>query len=285
MKPDVFELRGAVDGPRVLVTGGVHGDEYEGPAAIADFMAQAAKLGLAGTVTAIPVANPMAWRAATRLSPEDGLNLARTFPGNPGGSPTQQLAAGIWEIASRCDFAIDLHSGGVEYRFVPLAGFYGEPGPENPSYNAARHFGLPVLWQLPETDGVLSCELHRRGVPVVGCEYLGGGELSLRGAADYLRGIFSCLALWGLLDSSYLVDRPSSVYAGDWQLAEAEGVFRALVQLGQDVTPGRPLGEIRDHRGRVLQRFTATAAGRVLAIRNKAYIREGNWGVLVAQNV
>lgn len=276
---EVLRFQGASGGPHVLVAGGIHGDEYEGPAAIADLMAQLPKLPLLGTVTAIPVANEMAWRAGTRCSPDDGLNLARTFPGDPNGSPTERLAAEIFAIARECDYLIDLHSGGVEYRFVPLAGFYGEASRE-----AARHFGLPVLWQLPETRGVLSCEMSRLGKTAIGCEYLGGGELSLRGASDYLRGILSCLAHWGMLPEEYLLTKEAAAYRGDWQLAEAEGVFRSLAQLGQDVRAGRPLAEIRDHRGEVLQRFIAPGEGKLLALRNKAYIRPGNWAVLVGEH-
>lgn len=277
---DVLRFRGAPGGRHVLVTGGIHGDEYEGPAAIADLMAQLPKLPLQGTVTAIPVANEMAWRAGTRCSPDDGLNLARTFPGNPEGSPTERLAAEIFAIARECDYLIDLHSGGVEYRFVPLAGFYKEASRE-----AARRFGLPVLWQLPATDGVLSCEVTKLGKTAIGCEYLGGGELSLRGASDYARGILSCLAHWAMLPAEYLIEKETAAYCGDWQLSQVEGVFRGLAQLGQDVRTGRPLAEIRDHRGDVLQRFAATGDGKVLALRNKAYIRPGNWAVLVGEHV
>lgn len=273
----MFEIKGAPDGPRVMVTGGIHGDEYEGPAAIADLLIQLPKLPLSGTVVAVPVANPSAWQAGTRTSPEDQLNLARTFPGNASGSPTEQLAAGIFEVALGCDYLIDLHSGGVEYRFVPLAGYYGPA-----SLEAARRFGLPVLWQLPETQGVLSCELHKLGKVTIGCEYMGGGDLSLRGAQDYLRGILSCLAYWEMLPAEYLIEKEATPYTGDWQLAEVEGVFRTLAQLGQEVTPGRPLAETRNHRNEVLQRFTAASAGRVLALRHKAYIKPDNWAVLVA---
>lgn len=278
LRPDIFEIKGASNGPRVMLTGGIHGDEYEGPAAIADLLTRLPKLPLRGTVIAVPVANPSAWQVGTRTSPEDGLNLARTFPGDRSGSPTEQLAADLFDIAMGCDYLIDLHSGGVEYRFVPLAGYYGKAV----SLETARHFGLPVLWQLPETQGVLSCEMHKLGKVTIGCEYMGGGDLSLRGAQDYFRGVLSCLAYWQMLPEEYLIEKEATPYTGDWQLAEAEGVFRALVQLGQEIAAGRPLAEIRNHKNEVLQRFMAPAPGRVLALRHKAYIRPNNWAVLVA---
>ncbi len=280
----MFFRRGAQPGPFTLITAGIHGDEYEGPAAVAAFVETLSSCpGLAGSVAAIPVANPMAWRASQRTSPDDGLNLARTFPGRADGSPTERLAAALFELAIEADYLIDLHSGGVEYLFFPMTGFYGMAELSNPGFTAARRFGLPTLWQMPATAGVLSCELWKRGRGVVGCEYLGAGQLSPAGREAYVRGILSCLAHWKNLPDEYLLPEDGRACAGDWQLAAATGLFVAHCVIGETVAPGQLLAEIRDPRGCVLQSFHASASGGfVLAIRSKAYIRPDNWGVLIA---
>ena len=69
---------------------------------------------------------------------------------------------------------------------------------------------------------------------------------------------------------------------GDWQLASVTGVFDANVPLGAKVAAGEELAAIRDLRGNVLERFVASSHGILMAVRSKAYIRTGNWGVLVA---
>src|SRR5207344_3566991 len=103
-----------------------------------------------GSVWLIPGANPLAFAAGTRTSPEDGVNLARVFPGDASGTPTQRLAYWLFSsFAEKADYLIDLHSGGVEYKFLPVGCFYDRPGLENPSYRAASAFGLPNLWRLP----------------------------------------------------------------------------------------------------------------------------------------
>ncbi len=283
---DVFFKRGTKPGPFALITAGIHGDEYEGPAAVASIAEKLTSLPLAGSVAAIPVGNPMAWRGSQRTSPEDGLNLARTFPGKAGGLPTEQLAASLFELASKADHLIDLHSGGVEYLFLPLCGFYGEAKVSNPSFAAARHFGLPALWQMPPTAGVLSCELWKRGRAVVGCEYLGAGQLSPEGRDAYVRGILSCLAYWKLLPADFLLPPDGGACAGDWLLSETTGLFVAHCAIGETVAPGQLLAEIRDRRGSTLQSFHAPSnGGFVMAIRSKAYIRPNNWGVLIASNL
>ncbi|MBL8214986.1 MAG: succinylglutamate desuccinylase/aspartoacylase family protein [Bryobacterales bacterium] len=270
--------RHAGTGPTVLLTAGVHGDEYEGPAALIECIDHLRYTPVTGRVIVIPVANPMAWRGASRLSPEDGLNLARVFPGKAHGTPTEHLASQIWTLAEEADFLIDLHSGGSDYTFLPLAGYYG-----NASLDAACRFGLPVLWNLPETNGVLSCEMHRCGKTAVGCEYLGGGQLSRPGVQAYTRGVRSCLALWGLLPNEQPRPANGDRYTGDWMLAEAEGAFVATARLGDMVEAGASLATIRNTRGEPLQEFKAATHGRVLAIRSKGYIRKGDWGVLVAK--
>jgi len=136
---EVFACVGHRPGPSVLVTAGVHGDEYEGPSAIAQFVRTLSAESVRGSMFLIPVANPFAFAAGTRLSPVDGLNLARVFPGKEDGMPTERLAHFLFhEFASKAEFLIDLHSGGVEYEFLPVAGFYGAPGPGNASFQAAR---------------------------------------------------------------------------------------------------------------------------------------------------
>ncbi len=238
---DVFHWKGSPLGKTAVITAGIHGDEYEGPAAIAEFIAALDPAKLCGSLTAVPVANPPAFTAGTRTNP-DGLNLARCFPGNPAGQPTERLATALFErLADGADYLIDLHSGGVEYVFLPVAGFYGEPSRENPSFSAAMQFGLPALWQLPPTDGVLSWEASKRGTVAIGNEYRGAGQLSIEGAAAYRDGIFRCLAHWGMYETPQSPPEGRQLLLGDWQLARASGLFRAHVSLGQRVAAGQIL--------------------------------------------
>jgi predicted deacylase len=285
---ELFACVGHRPGPSVLVTAGVHGDEYEGPLGIAEFAETLSPKNVNGTVRLVPVANSFAFAAGTRLSPIDGLNMARVFPGKDDGTPTERLAH-FWfhEFANKADYLIDLHSGGVEYEFLPVAGFYGGPGPDNPSFQAARAMGLPALWQLPETPGVLSREAARAGKVAIGAEYLGAGRLSEEGAQAYARGIRRCLELWQVLEpSSSSPEMPEPrVFSDDWLLAAATGIFRTNCKLGDKVRGGDGLATIVDPRGRVLHQLTAPHEGVVLGLRSKAYITEGSWAVLLAREL
>jgi predicted deacylase len=280
----VWTCAGSRSGPTVLITAGIHGDEYEGPAAVMRLTETLLPEHLSGTVIAIPVVNSLAFAAGSRTTPEDGLNLARVFPGNANGSITERLASAVFsEYVSRANYLIDLHSGGVEYVFVPLAGFYGEPVRDNPSYCAALRFGLPVLWQLPRTDGVLSNEASKRGIIAIGHEYLGAGQLAPEGVSSYVNGVLSCLRYWRLLDEV----QPSQshhpdVYEGDWQLSPCEGLFLAHRKLGDPVQRGIKVAEILTIADPPTP-IIAESEGILLGLRSKAYIRKANWAILIGR--
>ena len=59
------------------------------------------------------VANPLGFRKYNRLTPQDGMNLNRIFPGNPDGTVSEQLAHRLLDLALETgDVMLDLHSGG-----------------------------------------------------------------------------------------------------------------------------------------------------------------------------
>ncbi|HRX56563.1 MAG TPA: succinylglutamate desuccinylase/aspartoacylase family protein, partial [Verrucomicrobiales bacterium] len=79
------------EGPTLLVIAGVHGDEFEGPAACRRLIAETDPDALSGNLHVIPMANESACRCRARCG-SDGLDLARTFPGRADGSITERVA-------------------------------------------------------------------------------------------------------------------------------------------------------------------------------------------------
>jgi uncharacterized protein len=108
---ELLRIIGSPEGPTLAVLGGVHGDEPEGVLAAWDLFAKLQRRELKGTVLIVPVASPDAFVAGTRHSPLDGGNLARSFPGNPAGTPTERLASLLTlAVLAPCDLLIDLHA-------------------------------------------------------------------------------------------------------------------------------------------------------------------------------
>jgi predicted deacylase len=143
--------------------------------------------------------------------------------------------------------------------------------------------GLPVVWQLPDTAGVLSRELWRTGGVVVGAEYRGGGRLSREGVDDYTAGVLACLAYWGVYRRpvEWATRSNPRLYGNDWLLASATGLFHAHCSLEDTVQRGQELATIRGLRGEPLATIRAENDGVVLGLRSKGRIVEGNWSVLI----
>src|SRR5262245_42686013 len=99
---------GLQSGPHLLITGGVHGDEFEPMAAIRRLMTTVDGASLKGKLTLVPVVNEAAFARGSRVA-EDGVDLARTCPGRAGGSITEQTAHALSELIRSADYYIDLH--------------------------------------------------------------------------------------------------------------------------------------------------------------------------------
>src|SRR5216110_2019341 len=112
-------IKGMRPGPRLLITAGVHGDEYEPMAAVRELIRQLQSRELRGSVTLVPVVNEPAF-ARTARTAEDGLDLARTCPGRADGSITERIAHVLSELIRSADYYIDLHTGGTRLRVQPL---------------------------------------------------------------------------------------------------------------------------------------------------------------------
>src|ERR1043166_8081406 len=112
-------IAGQGSGPHLLITGGVHGDEFEPPLAIRRLMQHPDLAAGRGRVTLVPVANEAAFARDQRVA-EDGLDLARTCPGRADGSVTERTAWALAELIRTADYYIDLHTGGTTLSIWPL---------------------------------------------------------------------------------------------------------------------------------------------------------------------
>src|SRR5204862_2768109 len=109
-------------GPTVLVLAGNHGDEYQGQIAIMKLARELTPAMVTGRVILIPSLNFPAAKAGTRLSPLDGMNMNRAFPGQSEGPVTSQIAHYLTNVLfPLSDVVIDIHSGGRSMEFVPCS--------------------------------------------------------------------------------------------------------------------------------------------------------------------
>lgn len=280
-------LAGSSSGPHVLITGGVHGDEFEPMAAIRRLHGLLKSKSLRGSVTLIPVVNEAAFRRGSRVG-ADGLDLARTCPGNEHGSPTEQVAAALAQLIQSANFFIDLHTGGTRLRVQPLSGYMLHPDPAILDWQRkmCAAFGLPILWGTDYRLNGRSLSVARDAkVPAIYTEYQGGGGCDPQGVDAYVAGCLNVLRLVGVLDEP--VSKPSSaleIYedhrpnAGHMQInhpAPIEGFFDPAVSLGQTVEKDQLFGTVSDVLGGDVRPIHAAHTGKVLVLHTFSRVEAG----------
>jgi predicted deacylase len=280
-------ITGQQPGPHLLVTGGVHGDEFEPMAAIRRLIRLLPGMPLRGTVTLVPVVNEPAYRLGQRTA-EDGFDLARTCPGRAEGSITEQIAFALSQLIRAADYYIDLHTGGTRLRVLPLAGYTLHPDERvlATQRHMARAFGLPIVWGTdPNLDGRSLSVARDARVPAIYAEYHGGGGCDPAGIDAYVRGCLNVLAELDMLQNHVIAplaaplivedDRPGSGHMQVNHPSPCAGFFEAAVNLGQWVRADDLLGTVTDILGRQVVPIRAAHAGLILVLHSFARLEAG----------
>lgn len=241
------------EGPTVLFTGANHGDEYEGPIALLKLARRLTPARLKGRVIALPTMNHPAAQAGTRVSPIDGVNMNRCFPGRRDGTQTPMLAHYVYQhLVARADVVVDMHSGGKTLDFVPSVVMHEleDTTLMERTRAAVQAMGAPLSLILKELDsaGMLDSAVEGLGKLFVTTELGGGGSTSPERVAIAERGVHNLLCHLGLLDealqASPAPSRLAYTPADGFVVSDDAGLFEPLVELGAPVEAGQPLGRV-----------------------------------------
>lgn len=284
-------------GPTALLTGGNHGDEYEGPIALYDFCRRASIDDLRGRVIIVPAMNYPAFQAGRRLSPVDGLNLNRCFPGNPAGTATEILADYFTRtLVPMADAVLDIHSGGRTLDFLPFAAIHrldDKPQEElNEGYMKA--FGAPYQLKMLDIDAqrMYDTQVESQGKVFVTTELGGAGTTSPRSVAIAKRGVTNFLKYAGILAGDLeapgtdpvALDMPDS---RSFLIARHAGLLEPLVELGDDVVAGEPVARVHaiERTAGETVEYQAPRDGIVLSRHVPSLIQMGDCMNVIAERV
>ncbi len=266
-------VRGAEPGPAVLVTAGIHGSEYPSIAAAVRLGASLDPSTISGQVLCLPLMNPGAfWERAAYVTPADGLNLNRVFPGKPKGSFAERLAWQLVEKAMRhADAFLDMHGGDLPEALVPFT-IYQETGDATVDARSrlmASAFGSPVLLAQRPTGGPISGLAYATaaglGIPAIIAEDGGAGVYSDEVTQNMLSGAENVLRTLGVLSGPVRnMPPPRRFDSFVWQRSRHAGFFKPRVKVGDEIAAGTVLGTIGDFFGGTLEEVVAEADGQVL---------------------
>jgi predicted deacylase len=280
-----FVIEGKLDGPRLLITAGVHGDEFEPMLAVGQLANELRDSVLRGTVVLIPVVNESAYARGMRCG-EDGLDLARTCPGAADGSVTERVAHALTAEIRAADYYIDLHTGGAKLRLLPLTGYmlHADAAVLNKQREMAAAFGLPIVWGTsPELEGRSLSVARDARVPAIYAEH-GGVVFDQQVIADYRHGCQRVMHWMQMADCPTPPpptmrrvedDRPQSGHLQIKCPAPSDGLFVTTVELGTFVKLGDALGHLIELPSGKATSVNAECRGRVLMLHASTRVQQG----------
>lgn len=288
----VFTLTGARQGLVLALVGAVHGDELEGPLTLAALMRAIDPVRLRGRLILCPAANPEAISAGRRCSPSDGGNLARCFPGDPNGHPTEVLAHLVaHHVIHPADALIDLHSGGGPLECPVFAGYGDDPATGAAARAMAQAFGAPVVWRhpAPMPPGRTLSEARDIGIPAIYAEAGGGICPPASVLALYEAGVLRVMAHLGMIDAAppAPATAPRTVRgSGDLDaavMAPASGLCTCRIGLLDRIEADTPCFDIADLDGRLLTRVRAGVDGIAMFLRRGRWVTRGDLLMAIAR--
>ena len=221
-----------------------------------------------GSVTILPVANPLAFRLGAKVSPLDSKDLDAVFPGDEHGTITERTAWEIWRRASQADYILHLKTGrqNCVSHIVAMHREYIHVR------NVASQIALPFAIQCSGLRGSLTTEAAHEGIPIVSIEVRGDiDQVDSQAAVEVREAILNFMRLKDIIPGERM--ETSVTMTGRMQHinVDSEGFFVPRINLGESVLSGDVIGTIQD-KIEIVSPFN----GVIVSISRMNYVFEGD---------
>lgn len=282
MAMPVHVVHGRREGPRLFVSGAVHGDEIIGTEIIRRLIKLKRLKSIRGTLMAVPVVNVYGFLQHSRYSP-DRRDLNRFFPGSEKGSLTSQLADTVMaEVIQGSTHGIDLHAGSNHRANLPqVRAAIDDPE----TLRLAKAFKVPVIINARTREGSLRHAAVEMGIPTLlyeAGEALRFDEMAIRAG---LRGVMSVMQTLGMLTAKQSPTSDIDPLIADttsWVRAPVSGILRMKVPLGGRVARNSKIGEIADPFGGEEVEIRSPVSGIVIGRLNLPLVHRGDAVIHIA---
>lgn len=285
-------------GPTALFFGGNHGDEYEGPVSLLKLARGLDVANVRGRILLMPALNLPAVQNNSRLSPVDGRNMNRAFPGSPSDTLTGQIAHFVSStLMPLADVVVDVHSGGRSMHFLPSANMHrvADPAQMREMVRLGMAWNAPYvfIYQDVAGGGLLPSYAESLGKPTLGTEMGSASQYGKHTLQLTFDGLRNVLAAMGVLmghepEKGATSTQPqlvSSELRDDYIMSPASGIFEPLVELGDGVSVGQPVAHIHfiEQPGWEPMIVCAKTDGFVMTRRAIPLTQQGDCVVVVAR--
>lgn len=263
-------IHGERPGKTILITAGVHSGEYVGIQAAIDLVRELEVGKVAGTIVVVKVINRPAFeRRKGSMGLSDGKNLNRVFPGDAEGTEMERLAHAIsQEVFPLADYYIDLHSGDDYEELTPYVYYAGVASEEtvDQSRKMAAWVDVPYMVRSNVGSGGAYNYAASQGIPSVLIERGGMGSWSEEEAHSTRRDVRNILCNLGIYqdEKDYRKHYPLDVMDVCYQHASHGGLWYPFKKVGDMVSQGEFIGEVRNYEGNPVEGCWAEADGVIL---------------------
>lgn len=277
LKIPVIISRAKLDGPTVLLSAGLHGDELNGVDIVRQIVHKGMNVPKRGTIICIPVINIFGFINQTREFP-DGRDMNRVFPGSKTGSLAGRFAHYlVTYILPHVDYAIDFHAGGASRFNAPQIRI----APENAELEElATIFHPPFLLYSTQISGSFRNACAKKGIKMLLFE--GGKSLDINSDVSDMgvEGTKRFLRSFDMLKDQFKVDTPKEemtiITNSVWVRAKRSGLQHDQVKIGAYVEKGAILAEISDPYGQENTLLRAPNAGYVINVNDAPIVYQGD---------
>ncbi|WP_373493424.1 succinylglutamate desuccinylase/aspartoacylase family protein [Aquiflexum sp.] len=269
----IFIKRAKEEGPVVLISGGVHGDEINGIVAVKRMLEEDQLNPEKGTLIFIPLVNVYGFLSNSRTFP-DGRDLNRSFPGSKRGSLASQIAFILSnEIIPLIDYGIDIHTGGRMISNYPQVRVDFK---DTKALELAKSFGTHFILNSPHIDKTFRKEAYKRRKHIL--VYEGGESMRMDDYAveEAVAGTRRLLIHLGMIKGDPDPKDTLIIKESSWTRAKVSGIFASSVQLGDSVKKGQMMAKITDPYGQVKVPVKSPSNGYVVGLNNNPVVNAGD---------
>lgn len=277
----VLVYRAPEDGPVLLLTGGLHGDEVNGVEVIRRMIERKDVIPDRGSVIAIPIVNVYGFIQNVRGVP-DGKDINRSFPGIKGGSLARLLAYTLMnEIIPQINCGIDFHTGGASRSNYPQirCDFSDERASE-----LARAFNAPVMLHSATIPKSFRHASRKKGKEILVYETGESLRYDETGIETGISGALKLMKYLGMKDNAPENVTTLEYNKSTWIRSKSAGLFTPRIKLGDLLTKRQVLGHIKDPYGESKTRIPAPRSGQVIGLNNCPVTNKGDALIHFAYN-
>lgn len=273
-------LHGEQPGKIVLITAGIHAEEYVGIQSALELSEMLKVQKIAGTVVIVKVVNRKAFEVRSGSeSHEDGKNLNRVFPGSKEGTWSERLAYAIEkELLSIADYYIDLHSGDSYEQLTPYVYYAGAAAKEvvEQSREMAQQADVPYMVGSNVAMGGCYNYAASLGIPSILLERGQMGGWTKEESHSTRRDVRNILCHLGIYqgEKDYRNYYPLEVKDLCYQAANEQGLWYPCKKPGDMIQQGDILGVIKDYEGKILEVCKAEYGGVILYQTGSLQVQE-----------